>query len=77
VAVINKSFGELRADLALDHFKAKGPANVYQYSGEDLARIRALPAVLVSRPGKKAGASAVKEQLFPAMSITMYAIPGR
>ena len=77
MVVINKTFGDLRADLALDHFKAKEPAKVYQYSGADLTHIRTLPVVKASKPGKKASASAVKDQLFPAMSITMYAIRGK
>ena len=77
MVVINKTFGDLRADLPLDHFKAKGPANVYQYSGVDLTRLRTLSAVKASRSGKKAGASVVKGQLFPAMSVTMYAIRGK
>ena len=76
VVVINKTFGDLRADLTLGHFKAKGPANVYQYSGADLTQIRALPAVKASKPGNKTRASIAKDQLFPAMSITMYAIQG-
>jgi hypothetical protein len=76
VVVINKTFGDLRADLPLDHFKAKGPVNVYQYSGADLTRIRMLPAVKTSSPGEKVETSVVKDQLFPAMSITLYAIPG-
>ena len=70
VVVINKTFGDLHVDLALDHFKARGPAKVYQYSGVDLTQIRALPAVKVS----KAKARVLKDQLFPAMSITLYAI---
>jgi len=74
VVVINKTFGDLRADVRIDHFKAKGPATVYQYSGADLTQIRALPAVWASSPGKEDRASVVKDQLFPAMSITMYAI---
>jgi hypothetical protein len=77
VVVINKTFGDLRADLAFDHFKAKEPAKVYQYSGADLTHIRTLPVVTASKPGKKASASVVKDQLFPAMSITMYAIRGK
>ena len=51
-------------------------AKVYRYSGLDLAHIRALPAVKVSSPGDNVETSVVKDQLFPAMSITMYAIPG-
>jgi hypothetical protein len=76
VVVINKTFGDLRADLPLDHFKAKGSAKVYRYSSLDLAHIRTLPAVKASSPGEKVEKSVVKDQLFPAMSITMYAIPG-
>jgi len=75
VMVINKTFGDQRADLSLDHLKVKWPAKVYQYSSADLTQIRALPAVTASSPGKKANASVLKDQLFPAMSITMYAIP--
>jgi hypothetical protein len=77
VVVINKTFGDLRTDLTLDQFKAKRPANVYQYSGADLTQIRALPAVKAAKPGKKVRASIVKDQLFPAMSITLYAIPAK
>jgi hypothetical protein len=76
VVVINKTFGDLRADLALDHFKIKGPVKVFQYSGADLAQIHTLSAVTASRPGEKASASLVKDQLFPAMSITLYALQG-
>jgi hypothetical protein len=76
VVVINKTFGDLRTDLRLDHFKAKVPATVYQYSGADLSRIRTLPALKTSSPSEKVGTSVVKDQWFPAMSITLYAIPG-
>jgi hypothetical protein len=76
VAVVNKTFGDLRADLTLDRLKAKGPVKVYQYSGADLTQIRALDPVKASQPGKRASASVLKDQLFPAMSITLYAIPG-
>jgi hypothetical protein len=74
VVVINKTFGDLRADVQLDHFKAKGPAGVYQYSGAALTQIRALPAVTALNSGKEDRASVLKDQLFPAMSITMYAV---
>jgi len=77
VVVINKTFGDLRADLPLDHFEAQGPAKVYQYSGADLTQIRALPQIEAFKPGTKVEASVLNNQLFPAMSITMYAIPGR
>jgi hypothetical protein len=76
VVVINKTFGDLRADLPLDHFDAEGMAKVYQYSGLDLARIRVLPEVKAAGRGEKIETSVMKDQLFPAMSITMYAVPG-
>jgi len=77
VVVINKTFGDLRADVQLDHFKARGPAGRYQYTGADLTGIRVLPAVRTSTSGTKDRATVVKNQLFPAMSITLYAIRGR
>ena len=77
VVVINKTFGDLRTDVRLDHFKSKGPAKVYQYGGADLTEIRALPDIKASRSGGSDKASVVKDQLFPAMSITLYAIHGK
>jgi hypothetical protein len=74
VVVINKTFGDLHTDLTLDHCKAKGPAKVYQYSGADLKQIRALAAVKESKASGKTKAIVLKDQLFPAMSITLYAI---
>jgi hypothetical protein len=74
VMVINKTFGDLRTDLRIDHFKAKGQARVYRYSGADLGVIEALPAVKASKPGKKDRAIEIGGQLFPAMSITLYEI---
>ncbi len=74
LVVINKTFGDLRSDLELHHLKAKGPARVYQYSGVDLTGIRALPAVKASSSGKTGNAAVLKGQLFPAMSITFFAI---
>jgi hypothetical protein len=76
VVVINKTFGDLKADLPVEHFKAKGRAKVYQYSGADLKGIRALPAVKAEW-GKKSRTSVVREQVFPAMSITMFVIAGK
>jgi hypothetical protein len=77
LVVINKTFGDLRSDLQLDHLKAKGPARVYQYTGVDLTGIRALSAVKASSSGKTGNGAVLKEQLFPAMSITLYAIQGK
>ncbi len=77
VVVINKTFGDLRTDVRLDHFKSKGPAKVYRYSGADLTEIRALPDIKASKSDGKDKASVVKDQLFPAMSITLYEIHGK
>jgi hypothetical protein len=77
VVVINKTFGDLRSDLQIEHFKAKGQARVYRYSGADLAAIDALPGAKASKLGGKDKSSGFKDQLFPAMSITLYAIQGR
>jgi hypothetical protein len=77
VVVINKTFGDLRSDLTLDQIKVKGPAKVYQYSGADLTQIRALPAVKPSSADHRTKASVLKDQLFSAMSITMYAIASK
>jgi len=77
VVVVNKTFGDLRTDLQIEHFKAKGQAMVYRYSGADLTAIHSLPAVKTSRSDGNDKASFVKDQLFPAMSITLYAIQGK
>ncbi len=77
VVVINKTFGDLRTDVQIEHFKAKGKAGVYRYSSADLATIDSLPDVEASKSGKKDKASVVKDQLFPAMSITLYEVHGK
>jgi hypothetical protein len=74
VVVINKTFGDLHSDLTLDQLKARGPAKVYRYSGADLTQIQTLPAVKASKTSAKARAAVLIDQLFPAMSITMYAV---
>jgi hypothetical protein len=76
VVVINKTFGDLRTDLQVEHFKAKGQTMVFRYSGADLTAIQALSAVKASKSGKKEKASVVRRQLFPAMSITLYEVHG-
>jgi hypothetical protein len=77
VVVINKTFGDLNTDLTLDHLKAQGLAKVYQYSGADLKQIRAIAAIKATKADGKSKASVLKEQLFPAMSITLYAIASK
>ncbi len=73
VMVINKTFGDLRADVALEHLKVKGRANVYQYSGADLKQIRDL-AQVEAKWSRKSKTSVVEEQVFPAMSMTLFAL---
>jgi hypothetical protein len=77
VVVINKTFGDLRTDLNIEHFKAKGQTRVYRYSSADLTAIDALSAVKASKSDGKDKGSVVKDQLFPAMSITLYTIDGK
>lgn len=77
VAVINKTFGDLRTDLLIEHFKSRRRARVYRYSGADITNIRHLHAVRVSNLRTTPRSSEMKGQLFPAMSITMYAIRGK
>ncbi len=68
VMVINKTFGDLKAALTLENFKARGRAKVFQYSAADLGRIQQLPKAKVAR--------GQLERVFPAMSITMVEIRG-
>ena len=77
VVVINKTFGGLNADVQIAHFKSKGKARVYRYSGADLTAIDSLPDVKASKSGNGDKASVVKGQLFPAMSITLYEVHGK
>lgn len=77
VVVINKTFGDLRTDIQIEHFKAKGKVRVYRYSGADLAAIDSLPDVEASKSDGKDKSSVVKDQLFPAMSITLYQVHGK
>jgi hypothetical protein len=72
IMVVNKTFGDLKSDLILSHLKMEKRAAVYQYSGADLKGIRKLPDADVKRVSKKDKTSAVKDQVFPAMSITLF-----
>lgn len=69
IIVINKTFGVLTSDVALEHLKVKGHVKVCQYSGADLKNIRKLSDVKAQQSGKSA---LLKAQAFPAMSITLY-----
>lgn len=75
IVVINKTFGDLKSDLVLTRLKTAKRARVFQYSDADLKQIRALPDTNVTQLSKKDRTSALKDQIFPAMSITLYAVP--
>lgn len=72
IVVINKTFGDLKSDVVLAHLKTAKHAEVYQYSSADLVKIRELPDAAVSRLSKKEKTDALKDQVFPAMSITLF-----
>jgi len=75
VVVINKTFGDLTADLPLAHFVASGAAKVFRYSQDDLSRIKELPDLSVPAPPSGSSTSTLKDLSFPAMSITLFVIP--
>jgi hypothetical protein len=75
IVVINKTFDDLKADLPLANFTASGAAKVYQYSNTDLNTIRQLSDITVPQPPSGSATSTVKEVPFPAMSITLLAVP--
>ena len=72
IVVVNKTFGDLRSDVVLAHLKTAKRARVFAYSSADLKQIRSLPDVSVTRVSKEDKTSALKSQVFPAMSITLF-----
>jgi len=77
IVVVNKTFGDLKSDVAIDHLKMAKGARVFQYSNADLKQIRALPDAAITRVStkdqtRKKKGSILKDQVFPAMSITLY-----
>jgi len=72
IVVINKTFGDLKSDVVLAHLKTEKHARVFRYSSADLKQIRALPDAVVTRESKKEKTSALKDQVFPSMSITLF-----
>jgi hypothetical protein len=82
IVVVNKTFRDLKSDVVLDHLKTAKRAKVFQYSGEDLKEIRTLPDAGVARVAVKDKTGKVKEnvlseQMFPAMSITLFVAQGK
>jgi hypothetical protein len=75
VVVINKTFGTLTSSLALEGVTASGNAQVYQYSGANLAAIVAQPGVAVTPPGAGSSTSTIGNYSFPAGSITLFVVP--
>lgn len=74
VVVINKTFGDLKADLPLANFTAGGAAKVYQYSSADLNNIKQLSDITVPQPPSGSTTSTIQGVTFPAMSITVIAV---
>jgi hypothetical protein len=66
VLVVNKSTGDLTSSLALNHFSSSGTAQVWRYSGADLAQIVRLADV---------SATSSMSLTFPASSATLLVIP--
>jgi hypothetical protein len=72
IVVINKTFSDLSSDVVLAHLKTPKTARVFQYSTADLKQIRTLPDAAFTSVSKKDKTTALKDQVFPAMSITLY-----
>ncbi|MGB3631746.1 MAG: hypothetical protein WBA18_19720, partial [Terracidiphilus sp.] len=77
IVVVNKTFGDLKSDVVLAHLKTAKRASVYAYSDADLKDIQRMPDADVARVTKKDQTGKVKEsilkdQVFPAMSITLF-----
>ena len=82
IVVVNKTFGDLKSDVVLTHLKTAKRASVYAYSNADLKEIRKLPDADVARVTKrdqtgKVKESVLKDQVFPAMSITLFVAQGK
>jgi hypothetical protein len=75
IMVINKTFGDLKADLPIANFVASGPAKVYRYSNADLTAIQQLADMTVPQPPAGSTTSTVQGVTFPAMSITLFVVP--
>ena len=77
IVVMNKTFGDLKSDVVVEGVKTAKSAKVYAYSNADLKEIRELPDADVVKVTKKSPKGKVKEhvlkdQVFPAMSITLF-----
>jgi len=77
IVVVNKTFGDLKSDVVLAHLKTEKHAKVYQYSGANLVKIRELPDAKVAHVSKKDKTEALRAQVFPAMSITLFVVKAK
>ena len=75
VVVINKTYSDLTTTLSLSNLTATGAAKVYLYSNANLATIVAKPDQPVTAPTGGGTTSTINNVTFPAMSITLLAIP--
>jgi hypothetical protein len=82
IVVVNKTFGDLKSDVILTHLKTAKRAAVFVYSDADLKEIRTLPDASVTRvttkdKTEKVKESVLKDQVFPAMGITLFVARGK
>lgn len=74
IVVLNKTYGDLTATLALENLTPNGPAQVFLYSNAHLAGIVAQPNITVRPPGTGSTTSSISTT-FPAQSITILVVP--
>ena len=76
MVVINKTYGNLNSTLLLARLHPEGVAKVFLYSSANLSGIVSQPDAMVksSEPGSTASSISA---VFPAQSITLFAIPVR
>ena len=70
IVVLNKTYGDLTATLALPNFTPGGPAQVFLYSNAHLAGIVAQPSLTLTPPASGSATSTLSTT-FPAQSITL------
>ncbi len=73
--VINKTFSSLKSNLSLKNLSPAGPAKTYQYSNADLTKIAPLADLVVNAPAQGDTTSTINNVTFPAMSVTVIAVP--
>jgi hypothetical protein len=74
VVVINKTFGDLTSQVALQNLSPSGSAKAYRYSAANLSSIMALPDQAVTPPAA-GGTTSIVSGTFPAQSITLFIVP--